>query len=351
MSISSPTASSQTSLMTRAVQSGNGFLGDFISNIQIDRLPEILTSIQKTIQERTKNLFQEHLKDLPSGICLATTGSDARAEKADRDSPMEIIVINSSEDESKESKPVHFSAKPPLSSSIKTVKAVLEQFPEQFDPRIEIKDLENRANPLTFVNEKDPKTRFIPTRAIDAIPIFGDDSAFTRYQKEASEKLLKTNAREKKKFYTDQVKPAEIELQSCLNGQSASVNLKTGELTYDPDKRLKSVKYGLLRCIQYKLAYALIEAVQAGKILSSILLAAPKPVAEKIAFLQEKKILDLSEQEASELVSVYQQVNQWYVVSQIKHQNGIKKTYVDPNELTQSAHTIEKFFSKKNIIK
>jgi hypothetical protein len=337
--------------MTQAAASSNRFLGDFISNIQPNRLPEILTSIQKTIQERTKNLFQEQLKELPSGICLATTGSDARAEKTDRDSPMEIIVINSSEDESKESKPIHFSAKPPLSSSITAVKAVLDQFPEQFDSRIEIKDLENHANPLTFVNANDPKTRFIPTRAMDAVPIFGDQSAFTRYQKEARENLLKTNAKEKKKFYTDQVKPAEIELKSCLNGQSASVNLKTGELTYDPDKRLKSVKYGLLRYIQYKLAYALLEAVQAKKILSSILLDAPKPVAEKIAFLKEKEILDLSEQDASELISVYQRVNQWYVMSQIEHQNGTKKTYVDPDELTQSAHTIEKFFSKKNIIK
>lgn len=283
----------------------------------IPKLTEATNHLQRLITE------DEELANLP--LCIATTGSDARDENNDRIiplSPVELIFITNTTDE--------------LVQKIEAIARRIATGNKIFFPTPEIKRLSE--NPLSYT-----LYRTIPTRAIDAKFLAGNQDVFNTFRSNTAQALSDCKSKHRKRFEKVFLEDATKCFYDCLKGTKKNeVNIEAGILAYDND-RVKSTKYPFLRPIQYKVAQLMMEAAKKTSIASETLKEMPRPIADRVVWLQAKKIIPLTEEQALKVSAAYKKALTWHLQSQHEFAKGNPTVEVDPKELMEVANTIDSF--------
>jgi hypothetical protein len=309
-------------------------------------LPTNITHLHQRQIATAAQIFKTTLGDLSKApYCIATTGSDARHEKYTSLSPIEIIFLDDSEPSGAGAPPALGNAPPAMAAKVETL---AKTFPALFDPIIQVHAIRGKANPLTFDARGKKPGEFmrlvIPPRALEAVHLFGNGTVMGKFQRKAKECFVDLNAKNKKNFRNNFHAKAMQDLTDCISRKSkVPVDLDSGVLFYD-NKRFKSVKFPLLRAVQFQLCAIQLDNKEAHvKVLDQM----PKPIAERVLWLQRMKLLDLSEAEAKELSWAYTQALSWYLESQVLFLKGQMTFTVDPKTLQKVAQIIFNFCQEK----
>jgi len=378
-----PKVDSSLSKFEFSQRMSTNLMGSLIMSTSDQEFPSMLAGFQEINFSKAEQIFRDTLGKLPPNVCIVTTGSDARGEKAPgRESPMEIIVLSDPTDEAEqgtdptdeaeqgkkiddskaeeEPPPVKFSTKPSdKASPVKSVKASIARIKKmaethaEFDSDISLKSI-GGEDPLYFypTSKKTgkPQHQVIPTRAIEVYSIFGNSEVLEKFKEKTKESIEAVSYQDLKKFNQTFYTPSLKELASCLDHTSkSSVNLESGELNYD-GQRIKSVKHPFLRPVQYKVTLDLLQAVRKKKINATIFTEIPKRITDRLKYLFERGILASTKEQTDKVVQAYTKAMQWYFVSQIEFGAGNQRVVVDPAELTQVGRTIHDFVNQESIL-
>lgn len=267
----------------------------------LDIDPIKIQTILNEINQKLIAIAKEKLSIIPIGdYCILTTGSDGRREKLPPKSPIELIVINSTEEVTK------------------SVKAITESFPLMFSNEIELRD-KNR------VIEYQPTGKIIPTRPLDALFLHGSEPVFNSYRQAFVTEALDCTGSDLASFRKDFYKPAKRCLdfgQESKNKESV-FNLNEGLLHYN-GQRIKSTKYTHLRSIQYRMAADVIKLKKAD-----LFENCPPSIIERIYWLANKKLVNFN---ADNIAKAYAFSLVWFHASQLQFLRGKNELHV-PKEL------------------
>lgn len=123
----------------------------------------------------------------------------------------------------------------------------------------------------------------------------------------------------------------------------SDINLKNGTMTFNGD-RIKATKYALLRPVQYKLAYRICVEIQNEKISKEDLNAMPLSTIDRIKWLSEKKLIELSPEAISTVQKAYAAALVWAGMAQKNFEiNGDKTTTVPIQDLKEVTKVIRDF--------
>ncbi len=305
-----------------------------------------LDAVSDDINKEIRQILESNLRNLQAGsFCIATTGSDARREKISSLSPVELLVIFD-EPRSASSTPALDSPRASLEATLYKIGA---QFSAKIDQRFQFQDLS--TNPLTYhatTLSGGSVHLTIPNRAVETTLLYGSEEVMDKFQALTLQSLQKFNHQKFVHFDKQFCKPARTALEQCLSREDkTAVNLDTGELHFDNDK-IKSVKYVLMRVVQYELMKHLITAVKAGFNPENFHAEMPPRIADRIIWMQKNDLLPLSPEEADHLSSAYTKALEWYLNSQNAFEHGEPTTKVDVKELNGITATIQAFADKSS---
>lgn len=297
------------------------------------RYESIVELSTKTLQLAGELLNKEFPELQSMGIAVFATGSDARLEKSGIASPLELILVCDNE----------LAANHELFGRIgKFIRQ--SEFAKLFYPEIEIKCLNNtqgRGLVAEYVGTK--KRKIIPTRALDAQRIAGSQQVSFAYKAallaEVIDKKIKIV-----KFKRESVDYAKRTLQHDLALPPKSIqrevkplpkqlDLDSGTLFFNNDT-IKGHKFGALRFIQYGVAFVGLRALQNQNINSQEMATFPSTVSDRLEWLKNKKIIQLTDEETKTLQFAYKTSICWYSQLQAKA-NGkeMVTVQVDPKAL------------------
>jgi hypothetical protein len=242
--------------------------------------------------------------DRPKSFAIALTGSDGRLERTGNPRNVELIVITEEDDDSARYKVV--------AAKIHTLVIEREKMSESIDlfhPDIEEKNL-GKDSVSQYTPPKDAKKIVpIPTRALDAQFIAGDQETFRRYKLKLRQELS-ANTKICRDFKKDFLKPSKKNLSNELEEKGTSgVSLTTGQLTSD-GAYARGPKYGMMRSIQYAVADAILR--NSAHFSDEEFLSIPPTILERIDFLEQKNLIPLNPSECEELKRCYTQSLFWY---------------------------------------
>lgn len=118
------------------------------------------------------------------------------------------------------------------------------------------------------------------------------------------------------------------------------IDLASGQIFYNGNE-IRSTKYPFLRPVQYALTRWLLKAKD--QLSYELFSQMPKPLKERIPWLQKKGILRISNHEIQQITTAYTQALHWYHFSQKEFEKGNKVIQVDPQELQTVGQTISTF--------
>jgi len=261
---------------------------------------QVSSLTEQTVQHISK-VFASQISELSSSdVAIVCTGSDSRLEKCGLGSPVECIVLLPPDDHGQ------------YEELIQKIRSVCQNYGPLLYSQIDIKRL--GKDTVSTYEREEIETRVIPTRAFDATLLIGSCATFAAYKHQVFEELAKKRVSLelfKKKF----VREALQNLRSELSGsprKNPLLTVSSGTVYYEKAKR-RGLKHDALRAVQYTSAYILFKAIQENKILEQEVARIPRTVLDRILWLKEKKLIQLSVEECEEVHSVYTQISYWYL--------------------------------------
>jgi hypothetical protein len=237
---------------------------------------------------------------IPS-FAIAITGSDARLERVGSLSEVELILIESSD------LTVELQQK-----VAKRVDELVHQGSSPFRSDLEVKRIP-QDEVATFKN-KNGLSIAMPTRALDARLLEGDKALFCQYKVQLREELLKGQKTIVSEFRLKryiiarnllhaQIKKTKTEGVDCQNGRLYFEERSDG-------KEFRGPKHGMLRSIQYVVAYVFCKTI--GNFSNEEIMQLPPSICARIDLLQQKKLISLPETERVDLRNTYLLGLSWY---------------------------------------
>ncbi len=284
-----------------------------------------------SVHSIAKKIFEQAIPDLSksSNLCLAYTGSDGRQEKINKSSNVEIqAIIPTKKDYDEE--------------LIKKIIQVLKSNLSIFHHELEIYHIDS-DNLLMYKKGKRP----FPTRALDSTRLIGSKTVMTAFKKKFQEHLKQGSTKILGRFRSSALGGSRKILRLCcetVKPNTEQINLASGTVSYN-HKRIKGVKYPILRVIQYKLADLILELLKFDRIQVEKI---PKSTIERIDFLAKKNLLGLSDAEAHNLKLNYAKALLWYAASEKVYLRLLKQTIqINSEEISQTARDVLAFSKKQ----
>lgn len=227
---------------------------------------------------------------------------------------------------------------------ITRIQEIIKKHPKQFPFAAEIYSIGKEGNPLRYDKEK---IRFtIPTRALDAIPLEGEEEVWKQYRKEAFQNLVSMKKDHRKDFEKHFVDPALQELKDCLNGtKTQPIDLSQGILHFDND-RMMSTKYVLLRPLQYHLIQYLIHYAHGKEFfVEKLTNEFPTSIEERIRWMHKEGYFPTLDKDRIEAVcQTYHTALLWYERSHRAYaENNTQEVQINRESILLAAETISSF--------
>lgn len=258
-----------------------------------------------------KALILEKIQELNnslSSIAIALTGSDARFEKGGFSSKSELVVITAAPEES---------LPPDAQLSLAKIRELVASNLSFFFEMVEKKQVRAAEQVSVCVGRKNV---FAPTRAFDAQFIAGNTELFVEYKKQLYVEL-KSDPAILKSFKKDFLKEAE----KTLSLEWRAIQSPTKKSPVKPSSKLlgvdvsrglvqtdgeyvKGPKYGVLRTIQYSVAYKIF----CSPLSQADFMQVPSSILERIDWLRNKNLSGLTGEECDQLKHYYKLGSLWY---------------------------------------
>lgn len=268
--------------------------------------------------------------------CLMATGSDARNEKNQAVSPddegLELIFFGSNH-------------------SVVSVKNRIEEFIKS-KPRLFYKELE--AKFLTQDDQPDGDDPLdtdvlrigeydsIPTRALDAVFIYGDTSLFRIYKQTFAKQL---NSIKIKNFHEKLILPARVKIKNPRKHKC--IDYKNGTLIYN--KECRATKYAHLRATQYKIACEIFAQIHMGNIKLDDIMILPSNTLERFDWIKHSELRNdnFNPDLIDKIKQAYQEALEWYHESQRNFcQKRKEELSVSIDNLKEVTKTLKEFSSR-----
>lgn len=277
------------------------------------------------------------------GVVVSLTGSDGRTEKLSSESSNVELEIILDRKELLESG---------ILEKFKQLVSSNSKHPNVFYPEIRVYSLD--VDSLIHFNRNSDWTQKknllpFPTRALDGLYVIGDPETFHGFKKLLFSQIGNpSNQKPLEKFRNDRVRPtlnllralvkqlAEDKLTGCeapvaaepapiateaavtaaagakdhaAEGEQeaqamADIDIANGVLRYDGD-RVKATKYPLLRPVQYQLAQHVIRLIKNKKIREDVFLQMPATIVERIEWLAQNKLINISSAQVQNVQKAY----------------------------------------------
>jgi hypothetical protein len=250
------------------------------------------------------------LNDSSAGIAVALTGSDGRMEKSGSSSKADLIVVTTVPEAS-------------LSSvaqlTLCKIRQLVQSEPGLFFNMVEEKALHSEEMVSIHVGKKDVSA---PTRAFDAQFVAGSAAVFVEYKARLQQELVseaKINNLFKKTLLKDSLRQISAEVRSIPSPSKKSPQKSTGKIlgvdtakgiVRTDGKYVQGPKYGILRSIQYSVAYSIFQ--RASHISPEDFGRIPSSVPDRIDWLRDKKLTTLSPEDCDSLKQCYRVGLYWY---------------------------------------
>ena len=263
---------------------------------------------------------------MPANIALLITGSDARFERTTSLANAELIIVT-------KDSPGQDSS--PMIQTAHKIRECIARNHHFFLGPEEKKLVDQKVSLFTCEAHGGGSSveRPIFTRALDAQFVGGDPSLFAEYKQQLASELAASSSRQessggktirisefRRHFFTPSVKELTAELEATMQKEAKEqvaekcqkekrLGIELGMLV-DDGRYTKGPKYGILRGIQYSLALCI--AHKAPSIAPEEWVRIPARIPDRIAWLQQKKLLPLTPSETETLKHCYIQALDWY---------------------------------------
>jgi len=224
-------------------------------------------------------------------LAIATTGSDGRLEKCSPLSPVELILIT----------PENKNLAKQALNTITKLENLVSKNPNLFFPEIERKQLGvDRVSTNT-----NKVTKVIPCRALDAQLLAGNSFIFIDYKSQLYTELCTKNFKNfttsflnaSRKTLSDEISPKQVK-------KPLAIHAPEGMLITD-GQYLKGPKYGLLRSIQYSVDQIFFRTIKCKSISEDEFKTVPPSIIERMNWLRERNLMNLTPRECETLKSHY----------------------------------------------
>ncbi|NGX56561.1 MAG: hypothetical protein K1060chlam5_00804 [Candidatus Anoxychlamydiales bacterium] len=211
----------------------------------------------------------------PDKVCILTTGSDGREEKASRnESPIELILYINVKDK----------------EQVKIISAKIEAYIAKKPHFFQILDIKSEESSLYKMLEK-----VMPARPLHAKFLLGTKENLEKYTIQTVREIRSISPKDLKKFRVDFCNSHLAQLKKCLEGtEDQSISFKNNTISYDGKNfKKRSTKYVALRVVQYNLDLIICNYLKEIPEEEAIafLKAMPRTTHELIEFLYKRQVL------------------------------------------------------------
>lgn len=307
-----------------------------LNNIKLEFFRSELNEINNKSKNNVKEIFANALEGVDDNhCCIFLTGSDGRLEKIGKQSPYELIVVFRAG--------INDEDKAELVTKIKEIAASQIQ---EFDQEIEFKEV-NDGTVLSY------KQAVIPTRAFDALKIWGNKEIKKEYLSELFEKMKICGGSTYKKFSKQFRQCAIRQLTHTLKAgdkEAQHFDIPKGELIYD-GRNNRATKFPCLRSMQYHLAHIIFKGIKDKKISFEMMeeIRKARTIPNRIECLVNLGLIKETPEKMRLIQEAYEKSLYWYELSQANYdpiENKTIRLAVDAEELRSVANTIYTFVNK-----
>ena len=278
-------------------------------------------------QEFINRLIRNIELNRPEEVSVGIVGSDARLENR-LISPIECVLIF--EDLKNQ-------------ENIKISDEIKNAIHKRFD------ETTIQENPF-YMNLSEDTELFSPARLLDYTHIKGNPELYKK-RLELAKKILMTPEGKKilirsKNMTRAHSKIMESGKQKYRGELLNHYDLDQGLATYDPQKNLWGVKQGPNRLIQFSITRDLLKLTRDNKICTQSLINIPRNTVDKLDYMHQAKLLNLSDLERSDLANNYIHFTELYHKSQEEHKKGNKIIVFDVKEMKERLKSIKRIYDQ-----